>query len=915
MKKHKNYLHKRVLALVLAMMICVGMVPFTASASDAEPEAPEAGLVREYTIDEIVTLADEDGEDVEEAAGDEDTAESDEVSTEDAVGLEDEGFKAVPTVAPSDAPLAAEETEDVPRPTQDPETIDVITGNVVEDNPELTKSPEPTPETTDEPIATPATNPNWNVFYDKESDTYKVTYVIDEDAEGDQTIDLTIALGFLHAYEAAAQAPSVPGMPEGYEEANKAFAEAASKDPSFSEVENALAYLKDKGLNPEDEYTKSYAQYMVDSADYKQACKDWNEWVSTGDPRGHVGFFGDLDTFLHYGCGFPGGANYGPTAPTYKLDPNSKEGKDYQEALDEYRKQSEAATIQPGDIRKFQFNIVSKSGHTYTYKNGSFKLMTPDTTDKNGGHSGVFGYDGQELSDEYCRDIVIAISHKAKPIEELLKAAGVWDDYEMKGNQATLTGYNKTCFAKYLSQHYNVSTEGKTEAEILEEGIEKYLLSYYKDENGNPYSNLTELVKNDSGAYQELVAKGLYSQLGLDISKNDNLYAAAVYTIDAKEAMYNSFYNDLMSFLYTDSEEGYKAFYDALNKLPNGASGKDSWSAGGFNHVLADYEKSSEVWKETNTFFRTLFASLTAGGISAKNAEEFVSFVMAVNMDGFLGGNGWQNTAWGWYNSIQLEQRDEMLILNKKDGNGDIIESSETGFQIWYVDHVTDQETGETKNVNMYCMYDEEKGAYTFVPDVSSITTEKGTLTIEKALMKDILYYLQEIAPPEGFEQDTTIYIICDPTLHDVERALTEIATDKGVASKYLGSLGEGLTINFVNVETPVIPEEPTPTPVPTPPTTPDPSDPPPEEPDEPVDEPPTPLVPTPEEPEEPEEPVEDPEVPLVPSEPEEPIDDPEVPLADVPKTGDISGIWFVLTMFAACGLAVVAYTGKRRES
>lgn len=72
------------------------------------------------------------------------------------------------------------------------------------------------------------------------------------------------------------------------------------------------------------------------------------------------------------------------------------------------------------------------------------------------------------------------------------------------------------------------------------------------------------------------------------------------------------------------------------------------------------------------------------------------------------------------------------------------------------------------------------------------------------------------------------------------------------------------------------------------------------------------PLDPTPEDPDEP---IEDPDVPLAPGEPEEPIDDPEVPLADVPKTGDMAGLWFLLALAAAAGLTGVALASKKREA
>ena len=53
-------------------------------------------------------------------------------------------------------------------------------------------------------------------------------------------------------------------------------------------------------------------------------------------------------------------------------------------------------------------------------------------------------------------------------------------------------------------------------------------------------------------------------------------------------------------------------------------------------------------------------------------------------------------------------------------------------------------------------------------------------------------------------------------------------------------------------------------------------------------------------------------EVPLVEAPAEVEIEDDEVPLAAVPQTGDISALWYVVTLLSACGLAVL--TLRRKE-
>ena len=44
-------------------------------------------------------------------------------------------------------------------------------------------------------------------------------------------------------------------------------------------------------------------------------------------------------------------------------------------------------------------------------------------------------------------------------------------------------------------------------------------------------------------------------------------------------------------------------------------------------------------------------------------------------------------------------------------------------------------------------------------------------------------------------------------------------------------------------------------------------------------------------------------------------IPDEEVPLADVPETGDVSAMWYAVTLLSACGLAVLHILKKREEA
>ncbi|MBP3659103.1 MAG: LPXTG cell wall anchor domain-containing protein, partial [Oscillospiraceae bacterium] len=63
-----------------------------------------------------------------------------------------------------------------------------------------------------------------------------------------------------------------------------------------------------------------------------------------------------------------------------------------------------------------------------------------------------------------------------------------------------------------------------------------------------------------------------------------------------------------------------------------------------------------------------------------------------------------------------------------------------------------------------------------------------------------------------------------------------------------------------------------------------------------------------------PDQPPEEPEEPETPETPETPVT-PVVPGYDVPKTGDASGLYYVLVILSTLGLALVTLTGRKRRT
>ena len=261
--------------------------------------------------------------------------------------------------------------------------------------------------------------------------------------------------------------------------------------------------------------------------------------------------------------------------------------------------------------------------------------------------------------------------------------------------------------------------------------------------------------------------------------------------------------------------------------------------------TVGEYMKGeeSEIWRKADAYF----AQLLSEGISESEAtqltKEMVNFMMAANINFDLAGNNYQDTEWGFHNTIKLERVDGELNLTKTDENGEPISKDETTFQLWRyedTDHdnlytekddkyfytswqkdVLDEESGETRQETTYgfLKYDPENTSLTY-----TIDTTNGELNIDYAMLEGIIYYLQETVAPEGYELDTKIYIICD----DEEKAAQaeEMLQDAGITVKknddgsiaedafvYAGAINseKPLEITVVNVSIPVPEPDPTP--------------------------------------------------------------------------------------------------------
>ena len=760
-------------------------------------------------------------------------------------------------------------------------------GSGSEETPE--KTPEETPK---EPSEKPAEDDtDYSCAYDPDTGHFKVTFNIKEDAEGDQTIELS----------------------------------------KVQEVVNAYG---------------------------KQAVE---EYLQTDEAKEKY------DNYLYYGmtftCTLPNGAQF-------IYDPSTGEARHYEE---------------PGCVTAFDVSLSNGSKHTYVYKEGSLTVATPDM--KNDDKTGIKGFDGQELPEEYAGNTNLELKYDKNA------ASGCMEDLV----DAALAKYGEDCWLpQYLDSEGNLTTQSSrtdvpagTEVELIngkyyvrsgdhyyggfskndvqttddgkivlnkdkntstraykkvsngkkvatddilgrqnhssdalmtsdvrkalkpymeEKGYttyDDYILDYYRKADGSKYDSVSELLKNDSKALKEL------SRSGKGMPDNPNTGNNTV-KMDPS-TLYDNFYKNVLSFKVgdqdtVDSEAG-------GNVDHNHSHGQ--WAADGTQETIGDYmaDKLNETpgaWDKANAYFNTLLAS----GLTEDEAT-WAAFAMATNIDFQNAGNDYQNTAWNWYASMVLHQADGTLDLTKTDKKtGEIIGDDEgegqTSFYLWKYE--TDKKTGE-KNP-MYCTYVEptyttnedgeqvleKDGFYCWVKYdptkdklTYTVTTTNGKLNIDYALLENVVYYLQEAIAPDGYDTDPEIYVICDEESYK-ELEGTEVtnpatgATSKVTADSWLGSIlgGKTLSINFVNTAT-----------VPDPEPTPDPDPVPPVDPDIPVD---------PANPDNP--PVQDAtpdETPVTPENPQNPaVQDATPDAAALPQTGTTSWMAGVLaslgSLLLACG-------------
>ena len=843
-KKSKK---KQIVAMTLALSVLSSSVGMCgASAAEALPDTDDSGL--QVTV---VPLANSNA-DTDTSADDTTPKEQPVASTGDstnqttdgdgdATGDNDTSSDDKPTI---ERPEQSETVETLPGTAEDnkdhikgedkddtedkgdsgeetPGTGDTDTGDTEEKGEEGSGSEE-TPE--EKPEETPKEDDtDCSCAYDPDTGHFKITFNIKEDAEGDQTIELSKVQEVVEKYGAT--------YLETDEGKQKLAVAQMWGDKTMTYTYNGVKYVyyldtDTVGLYNEPGCTTIFDISLSNGSKHTYVYKDNSLTVATPDvsntdKTGVTGFDGQ-ELPKEYA---------GKTNLELKYDKNAASGcmEDLVDAaLKEYGGNHDQTQFLDSEGK-----LTTQSTRTDVPAGTEVELIGGKYYVKSGDHY----YGGFSKSDVQTTDDGKTVLSKDK-----------------KGT-STLA-YKKTKNGKKVEKdYYNgplTHSSGALMNQDIQDALEQYMpakgyktyddyiLDYYRKPDGSKYDRVSDLLKNDPKALKELSRSG--SSMPNDPNTGNNTVKMDPSTL------YDNFYKNVLSFKVgnqdtVDSEAG-------GNVDHNHSHGQ--WAADGTQETIGDYmaDKLNETpgaWDKANAYFNTLLAS----GLTEDEAT-WAAFAMATNIDFQNAGNDYQNTAWNWYASMVLHQTDGTLNLTKTDKDtgkiiGDDEGEGQTSFYLWkyekdangnespmyctYVEPTyTTNKDGEQvlEKDGFYCWvkYDSTKDKLTY-----TVTTTNGKLNIDYALLENVVYYLQEAIAPDGYDTDPEIYVICDEESYK-ELEGTEVtnpatgATSKVTESSWLGSIlgGKTLSFNFVNTAT-VVPDpdpEPTPDPDPVPPVDPD---------------------------------------------------------------------------------------------
>lgn len=512
---------------------------------------------------------------------------------------------------------------------------------------------------------------------------------------------------------------------------------------------------------------------------------------------------------------------------------------------------------QPADYGEVDIEVTSSNGHTYRYKDGSFRLETADSSNSEN-LTDFVGFDGQKLPVESLGAIA-----RSTPMTKLF---GVLSSREVTLNLV-------------LEMKDYLEKAGYTG----ETALTDYMLAYYNKELGTSYGSFTELAKEHpekvvdmqggmaddqyyitEDQYNDLVKKypELMGKYAISETKSNGKVMVQLKWPEKElaEVSYELFYKELLSFSFGD-----KASQEEF------VNSRDQWHKQDLG--VKDYmDDTNDTWTKVNDYLK----QATAAGLNKENATK-LAISMAFGFDGPWTTNSYQFFKYAWYNSIVMEQVDGDVTINKVDKEtGELIENP-ASFQLYYYMMKPTDDGGE-QQVTYYYAIENGKGYFTEDESKAAVLiTEDGSLTI-KYLLPDYEYHLKETKAPEGYE------VSHEDTVINVKSKENTIIT----------------VMNGKPEPTPTPSEKPTPTPKPSEEPTPTPK---------PSEKPAVTPAPS-------EQPVKTPAPTDTPKQTPAPTAEPAVKKTSSPQTGDTSNIEYVVFALIASGigLAIVAFARRRKQ-
>ena len=840
-KKSKK---KQIVAMTLALSVLSSSVGMCgASAAEALPDTDDSGL--QVTVVPLANTSADDTKPKEQpvaSTGDNTDQPTDGEGDGDNTSSDDK-----PTI---ERPEQSETVETLPGTAKD--NIDHIKGKDKDDTEDKGDSGEETPDTGDtdtgdteekgeegsgseetpeeKPEETPKEDDtDYSCAYDPKSGHFKITFNIKEDAEGDQTIELSKVQEVV-----SKNGESYLDTDEGKQEL--AVAQMWG-DKTMKYTYNGVTYIYTLAtgtvsLYQEPGCTTIFDISLSNGSKHTYVYKDNSLTVATPDvsntdKTGVTGFDGQ-ELPKEYAGNTKLQLKYSKTGEAGCME------KLVEDALREF------------DDDHYLNQYLDTDGNPTTKIQGKATLAAGSEviTNKKGSFVKVTSASGKEYyyKLDYANTSLVKEVDGKKVLADTVQNTSIL--YTEKGTEDSAFGHYdrettnlialRSAIKKYMEAYGYAS-------------YDDYILDYYKKPNGTKYDSVEELLRNNKDAQASLLHSGT-AMPGNSYKDPNGPLGDASSTMDPS-TLYDNFYQNILSFKVGDPE---KVDAEAGGNVDHNHS-HGQWATDGTQETIGDYmagklDETPGAWAKANSYFNTLLAN----GMSEDEAT-WAAFTMATNIDFQNAGNDYKNTAWNWYASMVLHQADGTLDLTKTDKKtGEIIGDDEgegqTSFYLWKYE--TDKETGEKDT--MYCTYVEptyttnkdgeqvleKDGFYCWVKYdptkdklTYTVTTTNGKLNIDYALLENVVYYLQEAIAPDGYDTDPEIYVICDEESYK-ELEGTEVtnpatgATSKVTESSWLGSIlgGKTLSINFMNTAT-VVPDpdpEPTPDPDPVPPVDPD---------------------------------------------------------------------------------------------